>query len=374
MADSKLPDEDWELRLFYRVGSSISIDFWQRFEQCKYLVRIRCWLFTAETQNQEISIFPHNSDSALIGYWPVPLCFFNVKDEKEKAIVMRRGKTDATEERTDWYLNIGDAVGLKARGTQGHRKPTGNIIELKVRATVGKKVEEGAQKPAVAWFLKFIEQWPKRELSERFLYKSVPPFSTKPPRESTRYRDIGMDDSSTSSADSEGELEDRPCWKWKILKRRFEACRLDKGVSLEQLLAAGLVVPAEGSPRISTDSPREDQLQTISVEKKRQMVHFKSVGVDLLVGKKKKRVKRVEVTELALGVAGSDGSSTPRQLPDRWVSICIEGQHAVPCAKLLFNLCPELAFVESPDLYFGGYPGFIQHALGTTPSGANTPV
>ena len=96
--------------------------------------------------------------------------------------------------------------------------------------------------------------------------------------------------------------------------------------------------------------------------------------MDLLVGEKKKRVKRVETTELTLRVAGSDGSSTPRQLPEKWVSICIEGKHAVPCAKLLADLCPEVAFVESPDLYFGGYPGFIQHALKHSPeySGSST--
>lgn len=287
----------------------------------------------------------------------------NFQNEKEKATVTRRGKTDAVEERTDWYLNVGDAVGLKARGLQGQSKPTGNIIELKVRTAHGKTVEEGAQKPAIEWLLKHVEQWPKREMSERFLFKSVAPFTVRPAKESTRYRDTGLDEKTESSEDD----EPLPCWKWKVLKRRFEALTLEKGRALDQLTAARLIQPASAKEDSSSGSESDEEpmrsLQTIAVQKRRQMVHFKSVDVDLLVGKKKKRVKRVETTEITLGLAGSDGSSTPRQMPERWISICIEGKHAVPCAKLLHDLCPEIAFNQSPDLYFGGYPGFIQFAL-----------
>lgn len=295
------------------------------------------------------------------------------QNEKEKSIVIRRGKTDAIEERTDWYLNVGDAVGLKARGLQGQSKPTGNIIELKVRTARGKEVEEGAQKPAITWLLKHAEQWPKREMSERFLFKSVAPFTVRPAKESTRYRDTGLEEKAENSDDD----EPLPCWKWKVLKRRFEALTLEKGRALDQLTAARLIPPVSAKEDSNSGSDSEDEpmrsLQTIAVQKRRQMVHFKSVDVDLLVGKKKKRVKRIEVTEIALGLAGSDGSSTPRQMPERWISICIEGRHAVPCAKLLHDLCPEIAFNESPDLFFGGYPGFIQFALQHEAGSPNTP-
>ena len=40
MSSDKLADEDWELRFFFRAGSSISIDLWERFKTCKFLVRL----------------------------------------------------------------------------------------------------------------------------------------------------------------------------------------------------------------------------------------------------------------------------------------------------------------------------------------------
>lgn len=200
-------------------------------------------------------------------------------------------------------------------------------MELKVRTTDDKLPKQDAQPPNQYEqppnqdeLMRHVEIWPK------LLDYDTRKLETSSPANSTR------------STDS-------PYWNWTVLQQQLGALNLPEPAR-GQLAEAGLIAIADAF----TTAPER---QLLAVSKKRQMFRFKKKAATLTIA----GVKRVEKTHIVL----TDLShSSTRQ----WCTIGIEGPDPDACALFLSKVLPkDLPREQWQEIFFGGYPAFIEHSL-----------
>lgn len=219
--------------------------------------------------------------------------------------------------RTDFYLCVGDAVGLKARGVSADQNEYDPLVELKTRTTVGAPYDKGEESRDFEKWMNVAEEWPKCSLA------------------------------SSSSTFTFSE-DSGPQWSTNDLRKGLARCVLASSKAKEQLFDRGLLGDSHSKP-----------LATVSVLKSRKL---KKIQLD----PSRNRKTRVERTEIKLQFWPHGKGLTDSKLSDQWISIAAEGKHPKHISKFMAGMFPQIQVLnssENPDLYFGGYPGFIEHVM-----------